>query len=101
MAAALQTAQSVRVCLAPTPAATGRTLILWPTAKYSSCRQCRFVALCQNYAGSRVMDDAPQISARPRAVPAVCGGATRHLPAAEPAFDLDVTAEVAHEACAG
>src|SRR5919199_5252502 len=47
------------------------------------------------------MDDVPQIAAQPRAVPVVCGGATRHLPAAEPAFGLDVTAEVAHEACAG
>src|SRR5689334_19616987 len=46
------------------------------------------------------MDDVPQIAAQPRAIPAVCGGATRHLPAAEPAFGLDVTAEVAHEACA-
>src|SRR5919199_1739211 len=48
-----------------------------------------------------LMDDVPQIAAQARAIPAVCGGATRHLPAAEPAFGLDVTAEVAHEACAG
>ena len=47
------------------------------------------------------MDDVPQIAAQARAIPAVCGGATRHLPAAEPTFGLDGTAEVAHEACAG
>jgi hypothetical protein len=42
-----------------------------------------------------------QTATRPRTTPAVCGGATRHLSAAEPAFGLDVTAEVAHKACAG
>jgi hypothetical protein len=47
------------------------------------------------------MDDVPQIAAQPKAIPGAHGGATRHLPAAEPAFGLDVTAEVAHEACAG
>src|SRR4051812_5306081 len=40
-------------------------------------------------------------TARPRTTPAVCGGVTRHLPAAEPAFDPEVTARDAREVCAG
>src|SRR5690349_21104928 len=47
------------------------------------------------------MDSLPHTAARPRSLLATCGGATRHLPAAKPAFDPEVAAGEAREACAG